>query len=258
MNSQGRLEGKVALITGAASGIGAAAARRFLAEGASVLLCDIQQEKLKHLAGELGKAALWKRLDVCSAEDWEKAVSAAGEFGPLTTVINCAGVSIPGTIEDLDLAGWRQTTSINLDGVFLGTKYGVDALKHGKGGAIVNVASTLAWRSGALFPAYSASKAGVRLLTQSAALHCAEQGYDIRVNTISPGAIHTEMVEGYVAAGERAGQTREDVLSGFANAHPMKRLGKPGEPADAIVFLASDEASYTTGADIPVDGGFLA
>ncbi len=137
-------------------------------------------------------------------------------------------------------------------------KYGVAALKDKKGAAIVNVASTLGVKAGAIFTAYSASKGGVRMLTRTVALHCAEQGYDIRVNAILPGAIHTEMVEGYIAAGLAQGATREAVIAGFASAHPMKRLGKPNEPADAITFLASDHSSYITGADLPVDGGYLA
>ncbi|MEO0981292.1 MAG: SDR family oxidoreductase [Pseudomonadota bacterium] len=256
--ASGRLNGKIAVISGGASGIGAAAARRFVEEGAKVVLGDIQEDKLKALSDELGAAADWRRLDVREPADWAEIMSAAAAFGTPTTIVNSAGVSIPGTIEEIDLEAFRTTTSINLDGVFLGCKFGVEALKGGQGGSIINIASTLGVQSGAIFPAYSASKGGVRLLTRAVALHCAEQGYDIRANTILPGAIHTEMVEGYVAAGEQAGQTRDDVIQGFAAAHPMKRLGRPEETADAIVFLASDESSFTTGADLPVDGGFLA
>lgn len=254
----GRLEGKRAVISGGASGIGAATARRFVAEGADVILGDIDEDRLAALANELGSAASWTRLDVREPGDWEAIFARAASQGGATTVVNSAGVSIPGTIEEIDLEAFRHTIAINLDGVFLGSKYGVAALKGGAGGSIINVASTLGVRSGAIFPAYSASKGGVRLLTQSVALHCAEQGYDIRANCILPGAIHTEMVERYVAAGEAAGASREDVISGFASVHPLKRLGRPDEPANAIVFLASDEASYTTGGEIPVDGGYLA
>ncbi|HWA63312.1 MAG TPA: SDR family oxidoreductase [Caulobacteraceae bacterium] len=254
-----RLKGKVALISGAASGIGAASARRFVEEGAKVVLGDIQVEKGEALARALGEAASFVRLDVTSDADWAGAVKTAqSRFGALTTVVNSAGVSIPANIEEETLEGFRRTIGINLDGVFLGCKHGVAALKGGKGGSIVNLASTLGVRAGAIFPAYAASKGGVRLLTRSVALHCAEQGYDIRVNAVLPGAIHTEMVDGYIAAGEAAGATREQVIAGFAQVHPMKRLGRPGEPAEAVVFLASDESSFTTGADLPVDGGYLA
>jgi NAD(P)-dependent dehydrogenase (short-subunit alcohol dehydrogenase family) len=254
-----RLKDKIALISGGASGIGAASARRFVAEGAKVVIGDIQREKGQALAAELGASARYVTLDVTRSEDWAAAVEVAEKtFGALTTVVNSAGVSIPATIEDETLEGFRRTMAINLDGTFLGCKHGVAALKGGKGGSIVNVASTLGVKAGAIFTAYSSSKGGVRLLTRSVALHCAEQGYDIRVNAILPGAIHTEMVDTYIANGVAAGATREQVIEGFASVHPMKRLGRPGEPAEAIVFLASDESSFTTGADLPVDGGYLA
>lgn len=253
------LKGKVALITGAASGIGAASARRFVEEGARVVLGDVQADKARALAESLGDKAIALQLDVTSDADWAAAVEAAqARFGALTTIVNSAGVSIPANIEDETLEGFRRTLAINLEGTFLGCKHGVKALKAGQGGAIVNVSSTLGVRAGAIFTAYSASKGGVRMLTRAVALHCAEQGYDIRVNAILPGAIHTEMVDGYIAAGIAAGGTREAVIEGFASVHPTKRLGRPNEPAEAIVFLASDASSFTTGADLPVDGGFLA
>lgn len=259
MAEQDGLAGKVVLISGGASGIGAAAARQFVGVGARVALGDINVAKGKALAAELGDAAVFVHLDVTDEASWRAAAATAqARFGSLTTVVNSAGVSIPGTIEDETLEGFRRTLAINLDGVFLGCKIGVEALKSGRGGAIVNLASTLGARAGALFPAYSSSKAGVRLLTRSVALHCAEQCYDIRVNAVLPGAIHTEMVEGYIAAGEAAGAARADVISGFAQSHPLKRLGRPQEVAAAILFLASDAAAFITGADLPVDGGFLA
>ncbi|MBS0277725.1 MAG: SDR family oxidoreductase [Proteobacteria bacterium] len=253
------LNGKTAFISGGASGIGAAAARRFVSEGARVVMADIQDDKGKALARDFGDAAFYVHLDVTSEESWRTAMDAAiKRFGGLTTVVNSAGISVPATIEQESFEGFRRTIAINLEGTFLGCKFGVAALKGQKGAAIVNVASTLGAKAGAIFVSYSASKGGVRMLTRAVALHCAEQGYDIRVNAILPGAIHTEMVEGYIAAGIAAGGTREAVIEGFASAHPMKRLGKPHEPADAIAFLASDQSSYITGIDLPVDGGFLA
>ena len=254
-----RLKTKTAFITGAASGIGAATARRFIEQGARVFLADIDGAKVRGVAEALGDNADWTTLDVTSNSNWLEAIDAAhSRFGPLTTLVNSAGISIPASIEDESLEGFRRTLAINLEGTFLGCKHAVAALKAGVGGSIINIASTLGVRAGGIFPSYAASKGGVRLLTRSVALHCAEQGYDIRVNAILPGAIHTEMVEGYITAGIAAGGTREGVIEGFASGHPMKRLGRPNEPADAIVFLASDESSFTTGADIPVDGGFLA
>jgi NAD(P)-dependent dehydrogenase (short-subunit alcohol dehydrogenase family) len=256
--AQGRLAGKVALISGGASGIGAAAAERFVGEDARVVLGDVQVEKGQEVAAKLGDAARFVSLDVREETDWARAVALAEEaFGKLTTVINSAGISVPATIEEASLAHFRETIGINLDGTFLGCKAAVAALKGGAGGAIVNVSSTLGVRAGGIFTAYCASKGGVRMLSKAVAMHCADQGYDIRVNTIFPGAIHTEMVERYVANGIAAGATREQVIDGFASVHPMKRLGRPREAADAIVFLASDESSFTTGGEIYVDGGYL-
>jgi 3(or 17)beta-hydroxysteroid dehydrogenase len=245
MNGESAVGGKVVLISGGASGIGAAAARAFVLAGAKVALGDIQTEKCESLASVLGSSALPLHLDVTDEASWAEAVTATvARFGPLTTLVNSAGISVPADIEAESLAGFRRTLAINLEGTFLGCKAGFAALKGGVGGAI--------------FPSYGASKGGVRQLTRSVALHCAAQGYDIRVNAILPGAIHTEMVEGYIAAGEAAGATREQVVSGFASVHPLKRLGRPDEAAAAILFLASDAASYITGVDLPVDGGYLA
>ena len=253
------LAGKTALISGGASGIGAASARAFVAAGARVVIADLQADKGAALAAELGSAALFVPLDVTSDSSWSSAVAAAtAHFGSLTTIVNSAGISVPATIESETLEGFRRTLAINLEGTFLGCQHGVAALKGGKGGAIINLGSTLGVRAGAIFAAYAASKGGVRLLTRAVALHCAEQGYDIRVNAMLPGAIHTEMVEGYVAAGIAAGGTREAVIEGFAAAHPLRRLGTPAEAAAAIAWLASDAAGFVTGIDLPVDGGFLA
>jgi 3(or 17)beta-hydroxysteroid dehydrogenase len=251
--------GKVVLISGGASGLGAAAARLFVDAGAKVAVGDVKTEKAGALVEALGSSAIAVRLDVTSEASWSEAVrETASRFGALTTVVNSAGISIPANIETETLEGFRRTLAVNLEGTFLGCKAAVEALKGGSGGAIVNIASTLGARGGALFPAYGASKGGVRQLTRSVALHCAASGYDIRVNAVLPGAIHTEMVEGYIEAGSAAGVSRETVIAGFASAHPLNRLGRPVEAAAAIVFLASDAASFITGIDLPVDGGYLA
>ena len=254
-----RLAGKIALISGGASGIGAASAKRFIDEGAKVVIGDINTEKGKAIAAQYGDELSFTVLDVTSAESWGAAITfATSKMGGLTTLVNSAGVSIPGSIEDISLEDFRHTMAINLEGTFLGTQAGIKALKDVKGASIVNVASTLGHKGGSFVPAYCASKGGVLLLTKASALHCSENGYDLRINTISPGAIHTEMVDPYIQAGIEAGATAEDVIQSFADNHPMKRLGTPNEPANAIVFLASDESSYSTGIDIPVDGGYLA
>ena len=254
-----RLAGKTALISGGASGIGAASAKRFIEEGAKVVIGDINTAKGKAIAAQYGDELSFTELDVTSADSWGTAITfATSKMGGLTTLVNSAGVSIPGSIEDISLEDFRHTISINLEGTFLGTQAGIQALKDVKGASIVNVASTLGHKGGSFVPAYCASKGGVLLLTKASALHCSENGYDLRINTISPGAIHTEMVDPYIKAGIEAGATAEEVIQSFADNHPMKRLGTPNEPANAIVFLASDESSYSTGIDIPVDGGYLA
>lgn len=255
----GRLTGKKAIISGGASGIGAASAKHFIAEGAQVVIGDINVEKGQAIVAQYGDELGFVELDVTLPDSWDAAMAYASEqMGGLTTVINSAGVSIPIPIENLSLEDFRHTMAINLDGTFLGTKAGIKALKDVEGSSIVNVASTLGHRGGSFVPAYCASKAGVLNLTRACALHCSENTYKVRVNTISPGAIHTEMVEGYINAALAEGGTAEAVIGGFAALHPMNRLGTPDEAAHAIVYLASDESAYSTGIDIPVDGGYLA
>jgi NAD(P)-dependent dehydrogenase (short-subunit alcohol dehydrogenase family) len=176
----------------------------------------------------------------------------------VTTIVNSAGVSPLVPFEEETLAGFRHVLAVNLEGSFLGCRHGVEALKAGKGGAIINLGSTLGVKANPAFAAYSASKGGIRMLTRTAALHCAEQGYDIRVNMLLPGAVETEMFDGIIAPGLAKGARREDLVAAFAARHPMKRLGRPQEIAAAIAFLASDQASFITGAELPVDGGYLA
>ncbi|MEM9384790.1 MAG: SDR family oxidoreductase [Pseudomonadota bacterium] len=252
------MDGKRAFISGAASGIGAATATQFVAEGAQVAVADIDEARGREVATSLGESAIYVRLDVTREEDWVTALTTAQtSMGPLTTIVNSAGVSVPASIEDLTFDAFKRTLSINLDGVFLGCKHGLAMIKDARSASIINICSTLGVRGAAMFAAYCTSKGGVRMLTKSVAAHCAERGYDVRVNCVLPGAIHTEMVEGFVDAGVAAGATREMVLEEFAAQYPMKRLGKPQEVAHAIVYLASAESGFTTGADLPVDGGYL-
>jgi len=251
----GRVEGKTALVTGGASGIGAATSRLLLREGARVVLADIQEEAGQKLASELGPTALFSKLDVTSEADWDHAISTVEkEFGPLDILVNAAGVSVPAPIDTASFDHWKQTMTINADGVFLGCRAAIASMRRGGGGSIINISSTLGIRGGAAFPAYSASKGAVRMLTKSVAIRCAEQGWKIRCNSVHPGAIETPMVEPYL---QMTG-TREDGLAMLASAHPMGRVGQPEEVANVILFLASDEASFVTGTEIPVDGGFCA
>ncbi len=251
----GRLERKVALVTGGASGIGAATARQMLAQGASVALADLQTELGNKLVAELGERARFYTHDVTREADWKRLIaSVEADFGGIDVVMNGAGISVPGPIDEVSYEDWQTTMRVNSDGVFLGCKYGVEALRRQGGGSIINISSSLGIRGGAIFAAYCASKGAVRMLTKSVALRCAEEGYEIRCNSIHPGAIDTPMMDAYVGEAPN----REAGLAEFGALHPMGRVGRPEEIASVAVFLASDEASYITGAEIPVDGGFCA
>lgn len=250
----GRMQGKVALISGGAEGIGAEVARRFVAEGAAVMLGDVQTAKADALAAELGDRAAAVELDVTSLSDWEAAVAATvARFGKITNLCNVAGISEPGSVVDAPLDSWARTIAINLNGTFNGCRAALPALAaSGQKGAIVNVGSMLALRPGGEFAAYCASKAAVTTLTKCIALDCAKRGWPIRANTVHPGAIRTPMFERYL---DLLPGTPDEVEAMFAASHPLGRVGEAIEVADAILFLSSDEASFTTGSDLPVDGG---
>jgi NAD(P)-dependent dehydrogenase (short-subunit alcohol dehydrogenase family) len=249
---------RVALITGGASGIGAATARRLTAEGARVVITDVDRDRGEALARELGDAARFVAHDVTRESDWEAACAAAvTAFGALHVVVNSAGISVPANVEDATLEHWRTTMAINADGVFLGSKHGVRFIRRfsaATGGAIVNVASTLGARPGAIYVAYSASKAAVLAVTRATALHCAAERTGIRVNAVLPGATRTPMVDRYLANAADA----DALLRQFESVHPLGRIGRPEDIAAAIAFLASADADWITGVALPVDGGFLA
>lgn len=250
----GRMTGKVALVSGGAEGIGAAVARLIVAEGGQVMLGDVQLEKARALAAELGGQADAVALDVCELAQWEAAVAATqARFGKLTVLCNIAGISEPGTVPDGTLDVWHRTIDINLHGPFYGMRAALPAMEaSGEPCAIVNIGSMIALRPAAFVAAYSASKAGLRGLTQSVALDCAARGVPIRANMVHPGAIRTPMYDRYKYSGA---DTPENIETNFAATHPMNRIGEPDEVARAVVFLASDDASFTTGVDFTVDGG---
>ena len=250
-NRTGRLSGKRALITGGASGIGYASAKRFIEEGARVVITDIDETKGGAAASVLGDDTRFFAHDVTSESSWESVITATLEsLGGLDILVNCAGVFRYGTIEETSFDLWRTTLAINLDGTFLGCRAAVKAMRE-HGGSIVNLSST----SGLVgFPesaAYDASKGGVRLLTKSVALYCARERYGIRCNSVHPGGTDTPMVRSYFQSMPDP-QAEEN---GWIAALPLGRLGKPQEIAALILFLASDEASFVTGAEFTVDGG---
>ncbi len=252
----GRVNGKVALVTGAASGLGAAAARMLVREGAQVALTDVNEESGVELARELGMAARFWKLDVTSEEEWVAVVDAVlATFGRLDVVVNNAGIGIAKDVETLTLEEWRLVNAVNLDGVFLGCKHGIRGMRQcGAQGSIINMSSVAGLVGVAAFPAYSASKGGVRLLTKSVALHCAQQGYGIRCNSLHPVYVDTPMVQMLASL---SGDT-EKTLQRMAKSIPIGRLGQPDEVAHAVVYLASDESRLMTGSEMVLDGGITA
>ena len=249
----GRMSGKVALISGGAEGIGGTLARLIIAEGGSVMLGDLQIDKARALAAELGPNADAVALDVRDLSAWEAAVAATVKrFGKLTSLCNIAGISEPGNTVEVDLDSWHRHIDINLNGTFYGCRAAIPALAAaGEPTTIVNVGSMLAHRASGNMAAYCASKAGVTHLTRSVALDCAARGQQIRANTVHPGAIRTPMYERYVNAG---GATPEEIETIMASAHPMGRVGTPEEVAKAIIFLSCNDSSFTSGTDLNVDG----
>lgn len=253
----GRLAGKVALVTGGASGLGAEAARRLASEGAAVLLTDRDtaggEAVLAGIDAEGARAGFFAH-DVTSEEDWRAAVSAAtGRFGRLDILVNNAG--IVGNQLDLmthSLDDWRRILAVNLDGVFLGMRAVGPVMAAQGSGSIINISSIMGKVGMPNVTAYCASKGAVLMLTKAAAVEWAPLG--IRVNSVHPGFIDTPMVSNALQASDNGNEMRSMIIA----AHPLGRLGVPREIADAILFLASDEASFMTGAELVVDGGYTA
>ena len=246
------LDGKVALVTGAALGIGEATARELAARGAAVLVTDVLDpagEKTARAIRKAGGKAAFRHLDVSDSREWRKAVNAAvRRFGRLDILVNNAGIGTFPDVESETVEGWNRLIGINQTGVWLGMKYAVPAMRAGGGGAIVNVSSifgAVGGFGGSI--AYHASKGAVRLMTKNAAIRYATE--NIRVNSIHPGFIDTPMI------GSVKGTDTETMI--LANT-PMGRLGQPAEIASAIAFLVSDDASYVTGSELYADGGWTA
>jgi NAD(P)-dependent dehydrogenase (short-subunit alcohol dehydrogenase family) len=264
-----RLDGKVALISGAARGIGAETARLMVEAGARVAIGDVLdargQETARAIAGAQG-AAIYLHLDVTGEEDWRRAVAATvAQFGRLDILVNNAGLFLGKGIEEASLDEWQRLAAVNLTGIFLGTKLALPALREAArtsaaGSAVVNLASVAGLVGSQLDPLYSLTKGGVTLFTKSAALEFARKGYRIRVNSIHPGVIETDMGEAtFVARARDAGTNDVAAMRERARAaHPIGRLGQPLDIAKGIVFLASDDAAFMTGAGVVVDGGLTA
>ncbi|MCO4757132.1 MAG: glucose 1-dehydrogenase [Oceanospirillaceae bacterium] len=251
-----RLENKVALVTGGASGIGAAICTRFVKEGATVIVADINRPNGIALARELGEQAMFMELDVQQPQQWQEVIGKIlTTYGQLDILVNNAGIAITGDIENCTLEDWQQTQSINSDGVFIGCQETIKVMKA-RGGAIINISSIEGIIGEPKLPAYNASKGAVRIFTKSAALHCAQKDYAIRINSLHPGYVSTPMVSQAIAefTEAEAVEFQHRVLSNI----PLKRMAQPEEIAATALFLASDDASYITGAELIVDGGYTA
>jgi len=260
-----KLTGKVALVTGAASGIGKGCAIRLAKEGAAVVATDIDaamgEDCVKEIARK-GGAAIFLKHDVASEENWISVIAETkSRFGRLDILVNNAGIAIAGPIAELSLADWKRQMSINLDGVFLGTKHGLPLMRSGGGGSIINIASTVALTGSGNMPSYSATKGGVRAFTKSVALQCASAKDGVRVNAIYPGIIDTPVYgkfEGAPQHGEGGANTKHISRDPEALSAKVVPMGVPGQPEDiaaGVVYLASDEARYVTGIELVIAGG---
>jgi 3(or 17)beta-hydroxysteroid dehydrogenase len=252
-----RLLGKVALVTGAASGIGLAVARRFLAEGARVVAADIVDIPENRIVETPSTTLLLRRMDVSEEADWANSVDAAIEsFGRLDIVANMAGIGIGGSIEDFELSGWHKMVAVNLTGAMLGCKYGIRGIvKSGGAGAIVLMSSTSGIAPPGDTPGYAATKGGLTTLTRSVALHCASKGYPIRCLSIHPTYVDTPMMDPIADA---MGLHRSEIIGMMAKDVPVGRIATPIDIANVVLFAASDEAGMVSGSAILVDGAKLA
>jgi NAD(P)-dependent dehydrogenase (short-subunit alcohol dehydrogenase family) len=228
-------------------------------EGAKVVLTDHKREGADAVLDEIKKGggeAIFLVQDVAKEEDWQRTLDETlRRFGRLDILVNNAGVGIGKNVEDTTLEEWRWVMSVNLDGVFLGTKYGIAAMKKTGGGSIINMSSIEGMVGDRRLAAYDASKGGVRILTKSAALHCAKAGYNIRINSVHPGFIQTPMVEAFLKA---QGGDPEAARKTLESLHPLGHLGEPDDVAYAVLYLASGESKFATGSELVVDGGYTA
>ena len=253
-----RVEGKKALITGAATGIGRACAEMFAREGAAVALADINLQGAEDAAATINEAhsgaACAIELDVTDEAGWTSAVEAASaRMGGLNVLVNNAGICIPGSVEELDYAQWQRTIDVDLNSVFLGCKAALPHMREHAPGAIVNISSISGIIAGHNLAAYNAAKAGVLMVSKSVALHAARNGDDIRVNSVHPAFIDTAMVDEVVAAG-----SPEEARAKLTRQIPLRRIGTTDDVAYAVLYLASDESSFVTGAELKLDGGISA
>jgi NAD(P)-dependent dehydrogenase (short-subunit alcohol dehydrogenase family) len=248
----------VALVTGAAMGIGRACAELLAAEGAAVVATDREAatgtEVVKGIQSAGGRAVFFAH-DVTREADWSRAIDETRRaFGKLDILVNNAGVGRAGDVEHETLQAWHELLAVNLDGVFLGIKRAIPAMREAGGGSIINLSSIEGLIGDPMLAAYDASKGAVRLLTKSAALYCAKGGTKIRVNSVHPGYILTPMVQHFAEASGHADEVRRTL----EQLHPVGHLGEPMDVAYGVLYLAADESKFMTGAELVIDGGYTA
>lgn len=255
-----RLAGKIALVTGAASGLGKRMSQRFAEEGAKVLLTDWNGEGAAAAAAEIGASAASFPHDVTSEDQWIAAVAEAKRvFGGLHILVNNAGIGTPGSVEQTSLEDWRLVHAIDLDGVFLGCKHAIPLIREttraeNSRGAILNISSIAGVIASGRMAAYNSAKAGVRHLTKSVALHCASNKDAITCNSVHPAFIDTPILDNFQATG----LTKDEVKAKLGRQIPLGTVGDPDDVAHAAVYLCSDEAKFVTGAELYIDGGISA
>lgn len=255
----GRVKGKKAFITGGAQGLGACFARMLAAEGAKVVVTDVNSKGAERTAAEIdakypGMAAFCHH-DVTSRDDWENALGMAGEFmGGISVLINNAGVGGWGNIETETLEGWRRTLDIDVDSIFIGTQLAMPYLKESQPASIINISSVAGLIAHGDMLAYNTAKAAVWMMSKSIALHCAKAGYDIRCNSVHPVFTRTPIIDPLVTmgGGGKAGEER------LVRQIPLQRLGEPEDVGYAVLYLASDESRFVTASEFKIDGGITA
>jgi NAD(P)-dependent dehydrogenase (short-subunit alcohol dehydrogenase family) len=254
-----RLQGKIALITGAAQGLGLAMARMFVAQGAQVVMTDINAQGVSDAAANLGEAVIHMRHDVTHADQWQQVCAeTVAHFGGLNILVNNAGIGALGNVETCTLDDWRRVHAIDLDGVFLGCKYALPYMAKytaasNTRGAILNISSIAGVIAAPDYAAYNSAKAAVKHLTKSVALHCAKSGYPITCNSIHPVFIDTPILD---AVG--SGYDRATLLTKLGRQIPLGKVGEPDDVAYGAVYLCSDESKFVTGSALYIDGGISA
>ncbi|MFN3230960.1 MAG: SDR family oxidoreductase [Alphaproteobacteria bacterium] len=254
----GRVEGKIALVTGAAGGLGAAIARRLADHGAKVALTDLDFEAAAEVARQIGPAAIAFDHDVTSETRWQEVLTAASDhFGGLHVLVNNAGIGATGTVEQTELEEWRRVHTIDLDSVFLGCKHALPLIRESAtealGGSIVNLSSIAGIIAGHNVAAYNSAKAAVRHLTKSVALHCARTAPHVRCNSVHPAFINTPILDDIAK-----NISREEALIKLGRQIPLGHVGEPDDVAFGVLYLASDESKFMTGAELVLDGGLTA